>query len=185
MLVTASGQTPEVIATDPGVMWIFSGSRFHSPWGRVIDEKLFGVRPRPLAELARKARQAALVLHVKKELRRAIRVGGDDHLFGGVRVTVEMRRPLRPTRMTRMHLEPAVPRAGQARTPRAAHESRRRAFPPGTDSSWSACSWHCGRSRSCSCRMRCIQCAAARHRRSTDLQPRRPGCRSRHLPGPC
>ena len=31
MLVTASGQTPEVIATDPGVMWIFSGSRFHSP----------------------------------------------------------------------------------------------------------------------------------------------------------
>ena len=36
MLVTASGQTPEVIATDPGVMWIFSGSRFHCPWVRVI-----------------------------------------------------------------------------------------------------------------------------------------------------
>ena len=70
-------------------------------------EKLFGVRPRPLAELARQARQTALVLHMKKELRRAIRVGGDDHLLGGVRVTVEMRRPLRPTRMTRMHLEPA------------------------------------------------------------------------------
>ena len=47
------------------------------------------------------------MLHVKKELRRAIRVGGDDHLLGGVRVTVEMRRSLRPTGMTRMHLEPA------------------------------------------------------------------------------
>jgi hypothetical protein len=31
MLVTASGQTPEVIATDPGWMWTFSGARFHSP----------------------------------------------------------------------------------------------------------------------------------------------------------
>ena len=30
MLVAASGQTPEVIETDPGVMWILSGSRFHS-----------------------------------------------------------------------------------------------------------------------------------------------------------
>jgi hypothetical protein len=29
MLVTSSGQAPEVIDTDPGVMWIFSGSRFH------------------------------------------------------------------------------------------------------------------------------------------------------------
>ena len=47
------------------------------------------------------------MLHVMKELRRAIRVGGDDHLLGGVRVTVEMRRSLRPTGMARMHLEPA------------------------------------------------------------------------------
>ena len=31
MLVTGSGQTPEVIATEPGVMWILSGSRCHSP----------------------------------------------------------------------------------------------------------------------------------------------------------
>ena len=35
MLVTGSGHTPEVIETDPGVMWIFSGSRCHSPCGRV------------------------------------------------------------------------------------------------------------------------------------------------------
>ena len=32
---------------------------------------------------------------------------GDDHLLGGVRVTVKMRRSLRPTGMTSMHLEPA------------------------------------------------------------------------------
>ncbi len=107
MLVTASGQTPEVIATDPGVMWIFSGSRFHSPCGRVIDEKLFGVRPRSLAKLAREAGQPALVLHVQKKLRRPVRVCGDDHLLGGVRVTLKMRGSLRPTGMTRMHLEPA------------------------------------------------------------------------------
>ena len=36
MLVTGSGQTPEVIDTDPGVRRILSGSRFHSPWVRVI-----------------------------------------------------------------------------------------------------------------------------------------------------
>ena len=36
MLVAGSGQTPEVIATDPGVMWILSGSRSHSPCVRVI-----------------------------------------------------------------------------------------------------------------------------------------------------
>ena len=35
-------------------------------------------------------------------------MGGDDHLLGGVGVTVEMRRSLRPTGMTRMHLEPAA-----------------------------------------------------------------------------
>jgi hypothetical protein len=71
-------------------------------------EKLLGVRPRPVAELARQARQTAVVLHVKEELRRAIGVGGDDHLLGGVRVTVAMRRSLRPTGMTRMHVEPAT-----------------------------------------------------------------------------
>jgi hypothetical protein len=36
MLVTGSGQTPEVIDTEPGVSWILSGSRFHSPCVRVI-----------------------------------------------------------------------------------------------------------------------------------------------------
>jgi hypothetical protein len=30
MLVTGSGQVPEVIVTDPGMMWILSRSRFHS-----------------------------------------------------------------------------------------------------------------------------------------------------------
>ena len=40
---------------------LFVGPRDH--------EKLFGVRPRSLPELARQARQAALVLHVMKELR--------------------------------------------------------------------------------------------------------------------
>ena len=80
---------------------------------------------------------------------------------------------------TRLH------RAGRGRTPRAAHGSRRRAFPPGRGSSSSACSWRCGRSRCCSCRMRCSRCAAVRPRRSTDRRPRRPGCRSRRPPGPC
>ena len=70
-------------------------------------EQLFGVRPRSLPELAREAGQAALVLHVQQELRRAVRVGGDDHLLGGVGVMVEMRGSLRPTGMTRVHLEPA------------------------------------------------------------------------------
>ncbi|MEU4294816.1 hypothetical protein AB0E63_41895 [Kribbella sp. NPDC026596] len=36
MLVTGSGQTPEVIDTDPGVRRIRSGSRSHSAWVRVI-----------------------------------------------------------------------------------------------------------------------------------------------------
>jgi hypothetical protein len=31
MLVSASGHTPEVIDAEPGVMWIFSGLRFHWP----------------------------------------------------------------------------------------------------------------------------------------------------------
>ena len=53
MLVTASGQTPEVIVTDPGMMWIFSGSRFHSLVGPRDIEKLFGVRPRAFPEFAR------------------------------------------------------------------------------------------------------------------------------------
>ena len=34
-------------------------------------------------------------------------MGGDDHLLGGVRVVVKMRRSLRPAGMTRMDLEPA------------------------------------------------------------------------------
>jgi hypothetical protein len=42
-----------------------------------------------------------------QELRGAIGMCGNDHLLGSVRVTVEMRRSLRPARMTRMHLEPA------------------------------------------------------------------------------
>ena len=70
-------------------------------------EKLFGVRPRSLPEFARQAGQAALVLHVMEELRRAVRVGGDDHLLGGVRVMVQMPGSLSPTGMTRVHLEPA------------------------------------------------------------------------------
>jgi hypothetical protein len=36
MLVTSSGQTPEVIVTEPGWMRILSGSLFHSPWERVM-----------------------------------------------------------------------------------------------------------------------------------------------------
>jgi hypothetical protein len=47
------------------------------------------------------------VLHVMKKFRRAIRVGRNDNLLGGIRVTVEMRCSLRPTRMTGMYLEPA------------------------------------------------------------------------------
>ena len=107
MLVTGSGQTPEVIDTDPGVRRIFSGSRFHSSVRPRDREKLLRVRPRSLPELAREAGQPALVLHVQKKLRRAVRVGGDDHLLGGVGVMVEMRGSLRPTGMTRVHLEPA------------------------------------------------------------------------------
>ena len=107
MLVTASGQTPEVIATDPGVMWIFSGSRSHSPCVRVTASSCSEfVRARCPSSLERPG-QAALVLHVMQELRRPVRVGGDDHLLGGVRATVAMRRPLRPAGVTRVHLEPA------------------------------------------------------------------------------
>jgi hypothetical protein len=76
-------------------------------------EKLFGVRPRSLPELARQAREAALVLHVKEELGRAIRVGSNDHLLGSVGVTVKLRRSLRPTRMTRVYLEAAAVKWGE------------------------------------------------------------------------
>ncbi len=113
MLVTGSGQTPEVIATDPGVMWIFSGSSLPLPVRPRDGEKLLGVRPRSLPELAREARQAALVLHVMKQLGRPVRVGGDDHLLGGVRVMVQVRRSLRPARVTRVHLEPASVERGE------------------------------------------------------------------------
>ena len=47
------------------------------------------------------------MLHVMKELRRAIRVGRDDHLLGCVRMMVQVCSSLRPTGMTRMHFEPA------------------------------------------------------------------------------
>src|SRR6202011_560370 len=70
-------------------------------------QKLFRIRPRSVSELARQAPQAALVLHVKKELRGTVRVGGDNHLLGGVLVTVELCRSLRPGGMTRVHLEAA------------------------------------------------------------------------------
>ena len=76
-------------------------------------EQLLGVRPRPLAELAREARQAALVLHVQQELRRAVRVGGDDHLLGGVGVLVQVRGSLRPAGVARAHLEPAPVERGE------------------------------------------------------------------------
>ncbi len=71
-------------------------------------EQLFGIRSRPLAELARQPGQAALVLHVMKQLRRAVRVGGDDHLLGGVGLMLQMRSPLRPPGVTRMDLESAA-----------------------------------------------------------------------------
>ena len=58
-------------------------------------EELFGVRPRPSAQLAREAWQPALVLHVQKKLRRAVCMCGDDHLLGGVRMAVQVRGPLR------------------------------------------------------------------------------------------
>jgi len=44
---------------------------------------------------------------VKKELRGTVRVGSYDHLLGGIRVTLEMRRSLCPTGMPGMHLVPA------------------------------------------------------------------------------
>ena len=148
-------------------------------------EKLLGVRPRSLPELAREARQAALVLHVQQELRRAVRVGGDDHLLGGVGVMVRGARLAAPNpddaRAPRIRLR----RAGRGRTPRGARGPRRRASPPGRGSSSSACSWRCGRSRCCTCRTRCSRCVAVRRRRSTDRRPRRPGSRSRRPPAPC
>ena len=55
MLVTGSGQTPEVIDTDPGVRRIFSGIALPLAVRAGDREELFGVRPRPLAELAREA----------------------------------------------------------------------------------------------------------------------------------
>ena len=70
-------------------------------------EKLFGVGPGPFPELARQAGQAALVLHVMQELGRAVRVGGDDHLLGGVRVVVEVLGALRPAGVAGTDLEPA------------------------------------------------------------------------------
>ena len=70
-------------------------------------ENLFGVRPRPLPQLAREAIQPAFVLHAMQELGRTIRVGGNDHLLGGVPVSVSTDGALRPSRMARMHLEPA------------------------------------------------------------------------------
>ena len=107
MLVTGSGQTPEVIDTDPGVRRILFGIALPLAVRPRDREQLLGVRPRPLPELAREARQPALVLHVQQQLRRAVRVGGDDHLLGGVGVMVQMRGSLRPAGMTRVHLEPA------------------------------------------------------------------------------
>jgi hypothetical protein len=70
-------------------------------------EKLFGVRPCSSAKLARETGQPALVLHVQQKLCRAVRMCGDDHLLGGVRVAVKVGGSLHPTGMTRMHLEPA------------------------------------------------------------------------------
>ena len=68
---------------------------------------MFGVGPRSLAKLVREARQPTLVLHVQEQLRRAVRVCRDDHLLGGVCLTVKVRGTLRPTGMTRVHLETA------------------------------------------------------------------------------
>ena len=107
MLVTGSGHVPEVIVTDPGMMWILSRSRSHSVVGARDVEKLFGVGPRAFPELARQAGEATLVLHVMKELGRPVGVGGHDHLLGGVRVVVEVPCALRPAGVTRVHLEPA------------------------------------------------------------------------------
>ncbi len=107
MLVTGSGQTPEVIVTDPGMMWIFSGSRSHSSWVRVMSSSCSElVRARCPSWLERPG-QAALVLHVMQQLGGAVRVGGDDHLLGGVGVMVHVPGALCPAGMTRVHLEPA------------------------------------------------------------------------------
>ena len=53
------------------------------------------------------------MLHVMKQLGRPIRVGGDDHLLSGVRAMVNLRRSLRPTRVMRMHFEPASTERGE------------------------------------------------------------------------
>ena len=102
-----------MIDTDPGVMWIFSGSLLPLPVRPRDVQELLGVGPRALPELARQARQAALVLHVVKELGRAVGVRGDDHLLGGVGVAVQMRSSLRPAGMARMHLEAAAVERGE------------------------------------------------------------------------
>jgi hypothetical protein len=107
MLVTSSGQTPDVIDTEPGVRADLLPVALPLTVRARDREKLFRVRPRSLSKLARQARQPALVLHMEKKLCRAIGVGSDDHLLRGVGVTVEMRRPLRPTWMTCVHLEAA------------------------------------------------------------------------------
>src|SRR5262245_33494487 len=72
------------------------------------EEKLLGVRAGSLSELARQTRQATLVLHVMQQLRRAIGVRSNDDLLRGVRVTMEMRRALGPTRVSCMDLESAA-----------------------------------------------------------------------------
>ena len=108
MLVTGSGQTPDVIDTDPGVRRICSGSRSHSPWVRVIARSCSEFVRARCPSSAREAGQPALVLHVQQQLRRAVRVGRDDHLLGGVGVAVQVRGSLRPAGMARVHLEAAA-----------------------------------------------------------------------------
>ena len=115
------------------------------------------------------------MLHVQQELRRAVRVGGDDHLLGGVGVMVRDARLAAPSRDGACAPRTRLPRGGRGRTPRGARGPRRRASRPGRGSSSSACSSRCGRSRCCTCRTRCSRCAAGRRRRSTDRRPRRPG----------
>jgi hypothetical protein len=69
MLVTSSGQTPDVIATDPGTdvdllgitLLLFVGPRYY--------QELFRVRQRSLSQCIRQSGQATFVLHVMKKLR--------------------------------------------------------------------------------------------------------------------
>ena len=70
-------------------------------------QKLFGVRPGSLSELARQAGQAACVLHVVQELGRAVGVRGHDDLTGGPGAVMEMRRALGPAGMAGSDFEPA------------------------------------------------------------------------------